>query len=108
MREVIFENLNYSFLIDAENKIAYLQEWQNGNWSEAERYHLPQSLAALPKQSRLSRALSEFRRTNEYPALCEALGDRPQHQPSGFTRLGEFLQDGPRFLVQRIAQLIYA
>jgi len=55
-----FENLDFSFLIDRENRIAYLQEWEDGAWSEPEHFSLPVSLALAPKKSRLARAAKSF------------------------------------------------
>jgi hypothetical protein len=104
MPELIFENLNFSFLIDAENRIAYLQEWRDGNWSEAEKFPLPQPFEGLHKQSLLVRAVRDFRGDGEYHRLCSALGAAPSEPLSWRDRL----QAAPRLLAARIVQLIYA
>jgi len=105
MPELIFENLNFSFLIDAENRIAYLQEWRDGNWSEAEKFPLPRPLEGLQKQSLLVRAVRDFRGGGgEYQRLCSALGAAPSEPPSWRDRL----QAASRLLAARIVQLIYA
>lgn len=104
MPDVTFENLNFSFLIDARNRTAYLQEWRNGNWSEAEKFPVPQQIAGLPKQSMLARAIRDFRRDSQYWALCSALGS----EPVGRERLRDRFQSASRLLKARIAELIYA
>src|SRR5262249_19993439 len=68
-----FENLDFSFLIETDTNIAYLQEWEDGNWGEAHRFTLPQPLHLLPKDSKLARALKSFRKDPRYKRLCSAL-----------------------------------
>jgi len=97
MAELAFENLNFSFLIEPENRIAYLQEWQNGNWSEPEKFDLPQEVSRVLKQSRLARAVRDFRRQPEYVALCEALGSAVEVESSFAVRFRD-----------RLVGLIYA
>ena len=63
-----FENLDFSFMIEGE--IAYLQEWEDGAWGEPERHSLPVAIDALPKRSKLARAVKSFR---EQPAIRESL-----------------------------------
>ncbi len=104
MPDLTFENLNFSFLIDAENRIAYLQEWRDGNWSEAEKLSLPQQIQGLPKQALLARAIRDFRGDDSYRALCSALGAEPMERE----RLKVRLQSASRLLKARIAELIYA
>ena len=55
-----FENLNFSFLVDSETRTVYLQEWEDGAWSEPDRFSLPVSLGSAPKKSRLARAAKSF------------------------------------------------
>jgi hypothetical protein len=105
MSELTFENLNFSFLLDIENKIGYLQEWRNGNWSEAERFPLPQQLDGLHKQSMLARAIRDFRGEGIYHALCSALGVTPAAQQPGWL---DRLHSGSRVVAARIAEIIYA
>jgi hypothetical protein len=73
MATLSFENLDFSFWIEPESKTAYLQEWEEGAWSEAERFSLPQPLDGLVRNSRLARAIRSFRRDHHYEALCSAL-----------------------------------
>lgn len=68
-----FENLDFSFWIDPDRRIAYLQEWEDGNWGEPERYLLPQPLDRLGKDSKLARALKAFRKDAHYRDLRDAL-----------------------------------
>ncbi len=58
-----FENLDFSFTI--EGSTAYLQEWEDGAWSEPEQYRLPIDVASLPKRSRLARAVKSFKQMPE-------------------------------------------
>jgi hypothetical protein len=58
-----FENLDFSFLI--EGTTAYLQEWDDGAWSEPEQHTLPLDTGSLPKRSRLARAVKSFKTTPE-------------------------------------------
>jgi hypothetical protein len=102
MRTLSFENLDFSFLIDPENKIAYLQQWEDGNWGEPDRYALPQALDSLPKISKLSRAIKAFRRDSEYQALCAAIEHGLERAPSAEPRS---VWSG---LAARIADFIYA
>jgi hypothetical protein len=60
MQTLTFENLYFSFLIDPATQTAYLQEWNDGEWSEADQFALPVPLATLDKKSRLARALRSF------------------------------------------------
>ena len=102
MRTLSFENLDFSFLIDPENKTAYLQQWEDGNWGEPDCYALPQALHALPKISKLSRAIKAFRRDSQFQDLCSALEHGLERsalpEPRG-------LWSG---LAARIAEFIYA
>src|SRR5258706_10051681 len=102
MRTLTFENLDFSFLIDAENKIAYLQQWEDGNWGEPEQYPLPLALDSLPKVSKLARAVKAFRRDSEYQALCSALENGLQRAQVPETR------SGWSGLAARIVEFIYA
>ena len=65
-----FENLDFSFMI--EGSTAYLQEWEDGAWSEPERHTLPIDLLACSKRSRLARAVKSFKNTPELRDLLEA------------------------------------
>jgi len=104
-----FENLDFSFLIETENKIAYLQHWDEGTWSEAERYILPQALDALPKQTKLARAVKSFRGDAEYESLLDALQSGLVHENTPQRRsVWDLLQTCSRGLAARIVAFIYA
>lgn len=90
MAELIFENLNFSFLVDQKKNTAYLQEWDDGRWSEAEEFAVPLSFARVPKGSRLGRAIREFRGGDSFRSLCSALGDAPPAEPN---RVRQFFRD---------------
>ena len=69
----IFENLDFSILIEEENKLAYLQQWDDGVWSEAHRFTLPLSCESLEQTPVLGQALKSFRRDPQVDALRDAL-----------------------------------
>jgi hypothetical protein len=108
MTTLSFENLDFSFLIETEQSIAYLQEWEEGNWGEAEKLSLPQSLDRLPKHSRLARALKSFRGDAQLEALREALEPGVVRKREPERNLWTFLQTSSRGLATRIAEFIYA
>lgn len=102
MAELTFENLNFSFLIDQQKNVAYLQEWDNGNWSDAEQHSLPVDLAHFPTHSRLARAIRELRDE----ALALALSNTPMAPaPTFVARVRDCfksLQQGSRLLAARL------
>ncbi|SRR5579883_565628 len=96
MATLSFENLNFSFLIEPDSKTAYLQEWEDGAWSEAERFTLPQPLHGLPRNSRLARAIKSFRNDRHLDAIRAALEHGLERTPApvrrGFAaRIFEFI-----------------
>jgi len=68
-----FENLDFSILIEVENDRAYLQQWDDGVWSEAHHFALPLSPDAIDQTPVLSQAIKSFRRDPELDALRNAL-----------------------------------
>ncbi len=108
MTTLSFENLDFSFLIEPDRQMAYLQEWEDGIWGEAEKYTLPQALDLLPKHSKLARALKSFRKDPQYNALCNALAPGMVREPAPERTLWTFLQTCSRGLAARIVELIYA
>ena len=108
MAEQTFENLNFSFLIESEKGMAYLQEWQEGSWSEPDRFSIPLDLAAFPKTSRLTRAVRDFRGEEGYPVLYSALNGAPLEPELNFAgrirARWQALQAGSRLLLGRVAE----
>src|SRR5579871_2603833 len=102
MRTLSFENLDFSFLVDLENKTAYLQQWDDGNWGEPEQYAVPQALDSLHKTTKLARAVKAFRGDAEYMALRSALETGLERKPAPEPRR---MWSG---LAARIAEMIYA
>jgi hypothetical protein len=105
MQTLTFENLYFSFLIDPATQTAYLQEWNDGEWSEADQFALPVPLATLDKKSRLARALRSF----GDEGLRHAIGGDSAREPRRERRsiLGA-LQACSRGVATRLADLIYA
>ena len=102
MTTLSFETLDFSFLIEVDNRAAYLQEWEVGAWGEPDRYTLPLDLDALAKNSKLARAVKSFRGDDQNDALRGALED-------GLIRATKPQQRGAwGGLAARIAELIYA
>ena len=102
MDTLSFENLNFSFLIEAASRTAYLQEWEDGAWGEPDRYSLPLALDSQPKNSKLARAVKSFRGSAECEELCTALEDGLIRESKPQPRR---VWDG---IAARIAELIYA
>ena len=73
MTTLSFENLDFSILIEVDNKVAYLQEWDDGNWSEPHRFSLPQPPEALQGASKLAQAVKSFRGDTKIEPLRDAL-----------------------------------
>jgi hypothetical protein len=103
MTTLSFENLDFSFMIEVESETAYLQEWEDGNWSEPDVYQLPQLLHLLQKKSRLSRALKSFHGDTQYHSLCDALGGFEAHDPGLAAQFWNSVQNFSRGLAARIA-----
>jgi|SRR5579872_774990 len=108
MTTLSFENLDFSFLIETGQNTAYLQEWEEGNWGEADKFSLPQSLDTLPKNSRLARALKSFRGDAQIEALRAALEPGVVRKREPERNLWAFLQSCSRGLASRIVEFIYA
>ncbi len=73
MTTLSFENLDFSILIEVENHLAYLQQWDDGVWGEPHRFHLPVCPEALEQVPILSQALKSFRRDPQIAGLRDAL-----------------------------------
>jgi len=73
MTTLSFENLDFSVLIEVDNRIAYLQEWEDGNWSEPVKFGLPQPTEALVGPSKLASAVKSFRRETYLEEFRDAL-----------------------------------
>jgi len=68
-----FENLDFSILIEVENRLAYLQQWDDGVWSEPHRFHLPVCPESLQQVPVLSQALRSFRHDPQIAQLRDAI-----------------------------------
>jgi len=68
-----FENLDFSILIEEENNLVYLQQWDDGVWGEPYRFTLPLSCEALRETPVLAQTLKSFRREPQIEELCDAL-----------------------------------
>ena len=68
-----FENLDFSILIEVENKRAYLQQWDDGAWSEPHVFPLPVSVADLQQIPVLSNAVKSFRHDPQTKDLRDTL-----------------------------------
>ncbi len=90
MKNASFENLYFSFWIDREGRTAYLQEWEDGAWSEPEQFSLPVSIEDAPKKSRLARAVRSMADDALRSALEEGLERRPERE-SRWTRFAHAL-----------------
>jgi len=61
MSTASFENLDFSMAIESDRRMAYLQEWEDGCWSEPVLFELPQPPEVLRGKSLLARAVRSFR-----------------------------------------------
>lgn len=68
-----FENLDFSILVEEENNLAYLQQWDDGVWGEPHRFTLPLSCEALEQTPVLAQSLKSFRRDPQLEDLCDTL-----------------------------------
>ncbi|HLH40600.1 MAG TPA: hypothetical protein VKX39_15725 [Bryobacteraceae bacterium] len=68
-----FENLDFSILVEQDNHLAYLQQWDDGVWSEPHRFTLPLSPEKLARTPILAQALKSFRRDPQIQELRQAL-----------------------------------
>ena len=107
MKTLSFENLDFSFLIETDSNTAYLQEWEEGAWSEADRFTVPVAIDSLPKHSKLARALHSFRKHGEYDALRSAVGHGMEASVEP-RRVRDLLQAYSRGLASWLVALIYA
>ena len=87
-----FENLDFSILIEEENRLVYLQQWDDGVWGEPHRFTLPLSCETLEETPVLAQSLKSFRRDPQLEELCDALthGTWSQRIEEKTSRLAKF------------------